>query len=165
MSVVSPRNGPTPSEEDNSLLWWIFGAIASKPESQNQPEIIKNSQKSQVVLPMLLQTPVYSSIGPQSHFSENSQPLPMSDVWRTTSNVLLSMLLQPPASRSLDSQSLIFRGFQIFPPHWYVLRATEETPVSRDIPCPVWPTPTPLFWVSSKQTPTTTYRYQSYLNI
>ena len=110
MSVVSPRNGPTPSEEDNSLLWWIFGAIASKPESQNQPEIIKNSQKSQIVLPTLLQTPVYSSIGPQSHFSENSQPLPMSDVWRTASNVLLSMLLQTPASRALDSHSqyLIF---------------------------------------------------------
>ena len=69
MSVVSPRNGPTPSEEDNSLLW-MFGAIASKPESQNQPEIIKNSQKSQIVLPTLLQTPVYSSIGPQSHFQK-----------------------------------------------------------------------------------------------
>ena len=46
MSVVSPRNGPTPSEEDNSLLWWIFGAIASKPESQNQPEIIKKTRRN-----------------------------------------------------------------------------------------------------------------------
>ena len=43
------------------------------------------------------------------------------------------------------------------PQHCYELRAVEETPVSRDIPCPVWPTPTPIFWVSSKQTPTTTF--------
>ena len=122
-----------------------------KPASQNLPEKVKLSH--QIVLPTLLQTPVYSSIGPQSHFSETPQSLPMSDVWRTTSNVLLSMPLQPPASRALDSQSLILQRIPNFSTALLRAACCRRNPSQSWHSLPCWPTSTLLILSVVKPNP------------
>ena len=117
---------PRLQEEDIGHYFCVFGALASQA-SKSEPtrKDQDRPQKFKIVLSMLLQPPVSSSIDSQSLFSEDSPNyLPQCEEWR---------LYKP------------------LRPIEYLISTLIRRPTSINL----------FFYLSSKQIPTTTYRYHS----